>query len=578
MMMKMEKRVCLMLFGMFVFLLGLTASHSETESTTFVETFESMKDLASSGWIPSQAIRDREFKYDGRWAIETASSLVGHADNRGLVLKSAAKHHAISMKLPRPISMADEEDGAKKDALVVQYEVKLQNGLECGGAYIKLLTYETNYDPKSFSNQTPYTIMFGPDRCGMTNKVHFIFRHQNPIDKTIEEKHLKDAPPARIGKTSVLYTLIVRKDNSFEILINQRSVKKGNLLTDFEPSVNPPKMIDDPSDRKPNDWVDEAKIPDPNARRPVDWDEDEPAMILDEDARKPSDWLEDETDMIPDPQARMPSDWDEEIDGTWIPPTIPNPKCVGHSGCGPWIPPLRDNPKFRGKWMPPLIKNPLYKGDWKARKIENPAYFEDDKPYRFSKIGAVGFELWTMQSDIMFDNIFIGHNVEEADKFAKKYWLPKHEAELALEDAQFEKEQSKFESEKDTPSDRSPMARVQSMIGAFRKDIEGFVIRLRRDPFETGKREPLMLIAFGGILFFPLVFLMLIRSLFAGKSKSMPVARATRITETTARRVNATLADEVKKDEDEQPMSSTPAAGEAEEKVVKRAHRKKYTE
>ena len=571
----MKVRLCLWLFGMFVFFLGSTSSYSGTEGKAmFIETFESMKDLSSSGWIPSRALRDMGSRYDGVWEIETASNLVGSVDNHGLVLKSVAKHHAISMKLPQPISM-DEGD---KDVLVVQYEVKLQNGLECGGAYMKLLTYDANYDPKSFTNNTPYTIMFGPDRCGMTNKVHFIFRHQNPITKKIEEKHLKDAPTANIGRTSVLYTLIVRKDNSFEILINQRSVKKGNLLEDFEPSVNPPKMIDDPSDQKPANWVDEAKIPDPNARRPADWDDEEPAMILDEDANMPDDWLEDEPEMISDPKARMPEDWDEEIDGTWTPPTIPNPKCVGRSGCGPWIPSLKDNPKFRGKWVPPFITNPLYKGPWKARQIENSAYFEDKEPYKFSKIGAVGFELWTMQNDIMFDNIFIGHSVEEADKFAKKYWFPKHEAELALENAQYEKERSKFGSEKDIQSDdRSPVARVQATFAAFRKDIEGFVMRFRRDPLETSKREPLMLVTFGGILFFPLVFLMLIRSLFAGKSKSLRAARMTRVGETQKVNIASSPVDEVKRDEDEQAMSSTPAV-ETEEKVVKRTQRKKYTE
>ena len=43
----------------------------------------------------------------------------------------------------------------------------------------------------AFSLQTPYTIMFGPDKCGSDAKLHFIFRHINPMNKTIEEKHCK---------------------------------------------------------------------------------------------------------------------------------------------------------------------------------------------------------------------------------------------------------------------------------------------------------------------------------------------------------------------------------------------------
>ena len=58
----------------------------------------------------------------------------GIQGDKGLVATSKAAHHAIS-------SLFDNAfDPAKEGGLVVQYEVKLQNGLECGGAYLKLLT------------------------------------------------------------------------------------------------------------------------------------------------------------------------------------------------------------------------------------------------------------------------------------------------------------------------------------------------------------------------------------------------------------------------------------------------------
>jgi hypothetical protein len=56
-------------------------------------------------------------------------------------------------------------------------------------------------------------------------------------------------------------------NNTYDVLINGESEKKGNLLEDFEPPVNPPKEIDDPDDKKPEDWVDEAMIPDPDAKK-----------------------------------------------------------------------------------------------------------------------------------------------------------------------------------------------------------------------------------------------------------------------------------------------------------------------
>lgn len=47
---------------------------------------------------------------------------------------------------------------------------------------------------------------------------------------------MKGAPLIKNDQFSHLYTLIVRKDNTFEVLIDNESVKKGSLFEDFEPS------------------------------------------------------------------------------------------------------------------------------------------------------------------------------------------------------------------------------------------------------------------------------------------------------------------------------------------------------
>ena len=254
---------------------------------------------------------------------------------------------------------------------------------------MKLLQDNKKLHAEEFSNASPYVIMFGPDKCGATNKVHFIFKHKNPKTGEYEEKHLKSAPAARIVKTTTLYTLIVHPDNEFEIKIDGESSKKGNLLDDFTPSVNPEKEIDDAKDTKPEDWVDEARIPDPEAKKPEDWDEDAPFEVPDEEATKPDDWLDNEPAMIPDPEAEKPEDWDDEEDGDWIPPTVPNPKCEEASGCGKWERPTKRNPDYKGKWTPEYIDNPAYKGVWAPRKIPNPNYFEDKTPAKFEPMGAV---------------------------------------------------------------------------------------------------------------------------------------------------------------------------------------------
>lgn len=80
-------------------------------------------------------------------------------------------------------------------------------------------------------------------------------------------------------------------------------------MDDFTPPVNPPSEIDDPDDKKPENWDEREKIPDPEAQKPDDWDEDAPAMIPDTAATKPDGWLEDEPEMISDPTAEKPDDW-----------------------------------------------------------------------------------------------------------------------------------------------------------------------------------------------------------------------------------------------------------------------------
>lgn len=56
--------------------------------------------------------------------------------------------------------------------------------------------------------------------------------------------------------------------------MDQSVVNSGNLLHDMTPPVNPSREIEDPEDRKPEDWDERPKIPDPDAVKPDDWDED----------------------------------------------------------------------------------------------------------------------------------------------------------------------------------------------------------------------------------------------------------------------------------------------------------------
>eukprot|EP00698_Gefionella_okellyi_P014222 TRINITY_DN3942_c0_g1_i1.p1 TRINITY_DN3942_c0_g1~~TRINITY_DN3942_c0_g1_i1.p1 ORF type:complete len:549 (-),score=118.68 TRINITY_DN3942_c0_g1_i1:262-1863(-) len=363
-------------------------------------------------------------KYTGHFSVTQPSELNGLPGNVALTVPEPFKHYGVVSKFKQPLDN-------KGKTLVVQYEVRLTAGLDCGGAYMKLLSATEDFDETHLVDSTPYSIMFGPDKCGHDSKVHFIFRHKNPVNGIVEEKHLKNPPAIKTDKISHLYTLIVRPDQTFEILIDQDRVSSGSLLEDFKPAVNPPKEIDDPTDKKPSDWVDEAKIPDPTATKPDDWDESAPIEIEDAAATKPEDWLDDGLEFIPDPEAEQPEEWDEESDGQWETPVIPNPACQQH-GCGEWKRPKIRNPAYKGKWTAPLIDNPAYKGEWHPRQIPNPAYFVDNEPSNFTPIAGIAFELWTINGGIMFDNILVTNDESVASNFATQTFGVRHSKEAEL--------------------------------------------------------------------------------------------------------------------------------------------------
>lgn len=113
--------------------------------------------------------RVHEHKYSNSWSFAEPKVYPGFEGDRGLLLASPVNYYAVSTALRRPIFFG-------KETFVLQYEVKFQEGLECGGAYIKLFrapieSTSTLFRPERLDDQTPYTVMFGPDRCGTTDKV-----------------------------------------------------------------------------------------------------------------------------------------------------------------------------------------------------------------------------------------------------------------------------------------------------------------------------------------------------------------------------------------------------------------------
>jgi len=196
--------------------------------------------------------------------------------------------------------------------------------------------------------------------------------------------------------------------------------------------------------------------------------------------------------------AEKPEEWDDEEDGEWIAPTVRNPKCEEAPGCGEWkryisfferfllvfmsfSSPYMPNPNYKGKWYAPLVDNPAYIGEWKPRRIPNPEFFEDLNPVKsLINIGGIGIELWTMTPNILFDNVYIGHSVEDAKALAAETFDVKHKLE---EEAN--KKAKKLEDDED-----EQITFKEDPIGFIRQAIFDFVEDAKEDPVAAFKAHP----------------------------------------------------------------------------------------
>jgi len=152
---------------------------------------------------------------------------------------------------------------------------------------------------------------------------------------------------------------------------------------------------------------------------------------------------------------------------------------------------MKRNPDYKGKWSAPFIDNPAYKGVWAPRKIPNPDFFEDLTPVAsLDKIGGVGIELWTMTEDILFDNIYVGHSLDDAKALAAESFDVKRPIEQAASNVS-----DKPAEDPDAISfSKEPLAFVQ-------KKLNTFIEMAKIDPVLAVKLHPETAGAFGvGIL------------------------------------------------------------------------------
>merc|ERR1712142_496650 len=354
-------------------ILGLVALAVAEPTVYFQERFDS-GDL--SQWVNSEHKDDL-----GKFEV-SAGKFYGDAEkDKGAQTSQDAKFYAMSAKF--------DKFSNKDKKTVVQFTVKHEQNIDCGGGYVKV--FPSTLDQKDMHGESPYNIMFGPDICGPgTKKVHVIFSHKGKNHLVKKDIRCKD------DVFTHLYTLILdAKDHSYEVLIDNESVEKGLLTDDWD--MLPAKKIKDPEAKKPSqeEWDEREKIDDPEDTKPEDWDKPE---------------------QIPDPDATKPEDWDDDMDGDWEPAQI-------------------DNPEYKGKWVHPEIDNPEYD----AAEEATLGVYED--------FGAIGLDLWQVKSGTIFDNFLITDDPEYAKKVGEETFGETKDAEKKMKDEQDEVERKKAEEE-----------------------------------------------------------------------------------------------------------------------------------
>jgi calreticulin len=361
-----------------------------------------LKEDFSGDWESRWVVSD--WKTDtgeaGKWEVTAGKFFADEEASKGLRTTEDAKFYAISTKFPTFSN--------KGKTLVIQYVVKHEQNIDCGGGYMKI--FPSAVDQKKLhggADEDVYNLMFGPDICGYDKKTHVIFHYNG------ENKLINKSPKCESDTLSHLYTLVLTPDGKYKVSIDMKEVQSGELREDW--SFLLPKKIKDPALSKPKDWVDEKMIDDPEDKKPEGWDEI-PKQIA-------------------DPDAVAPDDWDEEDDGVWEPPFI-------------------DNPEYKGEWKVKRIDNPEYKGEWVHTEIDNPDYKDDPTIGQYPDFGVLAFEVWQVKSGTIFDSIIITDDEDEAKAYAETTFVAMQEAEKKAKDVMDEeKKKAEAEAEKEDTDD-----------------------------------------------------------------------------------------------------------------------------
>jgi calreticulin len=332
----------------------------------FEDTFTGVKE--ATGLQSQWQLPEEQFLAIGELETSSGTFYADAEESRGMRTTQDSQFYTAFAPFKEPL------DTCNKD-LVLQFSVKNEHELKCGGTYFKLSSGDTNL--KAYSGDTAFKVLFGPDVCGPTRRVFLMLERDGRVltmNRQIEYPN---------DRFTHFYTLVVNHPSmKYRVMIDGKVVGGGEIVDDFSKWSDEPRLIPDPESKKPEDWDDRVMVDDPEDSKPEDYDLDVPPMIA-------------------DPDAQEPEDWDETEENPWRAPEIPNPE---------WV-----------EWTPRQIPNPKYKGLWRPKLVANPAFKPETVATCYKDLTHIVLDVWQVQAGSIFDNILVTDSVEEAVEHRKKH-------------------------------------------------------------------------------------------------------------------------------------------------------------
>jgi calreticulin len=124
----------------------------------------SFADDWESRWVQSEHKSDY-----GKFELSHGKFYGDAEKDKGIKTSQDARFYSMSAKF--------DKFSNEGKTLVIQFSVKHEQSIDCGGGYVKV--FPSTLDQKDMHGESDYNIMFGPDICGPgTKKVHVIFAYK----------------------------------------------------------------------------------------------------------------------------------------------------------------------------------------------------------------------------------------------------------------------------------------------------------------------------------------------------------------------------------------------------------------